>query len=800
MPIRSNIKSSKFAPQIRLYDLANGSNKLKATISERLQAEYDIELYWYAEPKLFDIFDNGGRFVRKDGGNFLTDGFTIGDYVCFQFGFGGSGRTYFGTISAISENGDTLFSSAVLSGINGEYNETVQCIIYYAGNYLQSCIYGYGLIENSEPFNIISKLEGSSQQFYINGIDSLGEFGEINGTIKGWASEFDSIYIQTLGYTAIPIFRDVDFGGVGVGLVNNTVLNYKIRHRFLMLPYFVAGQLQNLQNGIAPSFLQGSNSIKHAFEVDFRRNLSDEDGQKKVQFENLLGSVGFFGENFNGFATQYSIESIDYEVVPSNLPNPSLLAQGITRVKIGVHSQNSTFTNTQNVIVNHSFLPQNETLYTDSTNYFDQNFLFDSITKGSGGAIVTDVSVNFIDANNIEVVALINTTNVPIKLKATDYYLLSVIIEDDAKTQENSDRTALICDINTYDLNPDIPGLCEFYNIKLYEHGTDQIETGNTDYKGWIQDGYLIKGNYRLNRLKNAILNQFMVKIVAWKDGTDDYFELQSNTFNVSNALIDVNGNQQLFINDIQGFKLQFGDQFNQKVMVTGVFDGEWIEYGFGIGLKINWQEWLALANVDTVFYDVLEPNFGLNQNASRYSLKEGYTLQTLCFAVVSQNGIETDYIHKSSMVVNDFGEIGTDDWELLAIQTFDVNNEDLQGSILNTESTYIKAEFMPNFVITPDIENYYGIIRIERQLSQSNKEIYELSSVRLYPTNNLLLPLDGENFLKLSLNGNNIVMECKTDFTKIQNIPYTISARLGQKGEIILGDFNDDFNDDFFN
>jgi len=291
-----------------------------------------------------------------------------------------------------------------------------------------------------------------------------------------------------------------------------------------------------------------------------------------------------------------------------------------------------------------------------------------------------------------------------------------------------------------------------------------------------------------------------MVKIVAWKNGTDDYFELQSNTFNVSNALIDVNGNQQLFINDIQGFKLQFGDQFNQKVMVTGLFDGEWIEYGFGIGLKINWQEWLALANVDTVFYDVLEPNFGLNQNASRYSLKEGYTLQTLCFAVVSQNGIETDYIHKSSMVVNDFGEIGTEDWELLAIQTFDVNNADLQGSILSTETTFIKAEFMPNFVITPDIENYYGIIRIERQLSQSNKEIYELSSVRLYPTNNLLLPLDGENFLKLSLNGNNIVMECKTDFTKIQNIPYTISARLGQKGVIVLGDFNDDFNDDFFN
>ena len=58
MPIKGNIKDSSFAPQIRLFDNVNGSKKLKACINEYIKAVFEIEVYWYAEPKLFDIFDN----------------------------------------------------------------------------------------------------------------------------------------------------------------------------------------------------------------------------------------------------------------------------------------------------------------------------------------------------------------------------------------------------------------------------------------------------------------------------------------------------------------------------------------------------------------------------------------------------------------------------------------------------------------------------------------------------------------------------------------------------------------------
>lgn len=798
MPIKGNIKSSKFAPQIRLFDTNNGSTKLKACISEYIKAIFEVEIYWYAEPKLFDIFDGGGRIVRNDGGSFVNDGFPLGggDFI-LTFNFGASGKSVSGAITSISEDGSILFTNLNDPSLNGTYDDSAECLIC-GDDVLLNANYRFGLIENSEPFNTFSKLEGSNQEYNIADIGASTD-GEIAGTIKGWESSISAVIIQRLADSNIPIFRGPDFGGVGGSVPNGTVLNYRIIHQFPVLPYYTAGQLDNLIQGISPNFLKGNNSLKHAFSCTFKQNLSDEDTNKTVIFENLLGSVGFYGENFNGIKSQYSLDSISYTALPSLLPNPSLLAQGLTRVNAIVNSEKGTFTGTETIIVSHSYLPEDEEEYTNSTDFFNTNLVFESIPNGASGSIVQSVTTSLISPNQLAIEFIIDVSGAKPTLTAESNYLLSVILEDATKTQDQSDRTIILLDVNNYDLNPDIPGLLEFTSFENYDHGTDTSEPGFSNYKGWIQDGYAVKGGFRLDRSLRAILESFSIQIVAWKDGTNDYFVVQENNFNVSNAVIDSDGNQQIFINDEQGFKLDSLDQFNQKVLVTGAFDGTYINYGFGLGLKINWQDWLSLPNADVIFYDVLEPNKGLNQNTSRYSLKQGYTLQTIVKAVVSQDGINTDYINKSELIVNDFGEIASEDWTMLPIQTFDSDLNSLDGTIIPGEYVIIRAEFQPNFAITPDLNDYYGIIRIDRQLSQGSKYIYEMSSIRSVPQDNLLIPLEGESLLKLSLNGSNIVLECRTNKNLIQAIPYNLSARLGGKGVVILGDFNDDFNNDFF-
>ena len=98
-------------------------------------------------------------------------------------------------------------------------------------------------------------------------------------------------------------------------------------------------------------------------------------------------------------------------------------------------------------------------------------------------------------------------------------------------------------------------------------------------------------------------------------------------------------------------------------------------------------------------------------------------------------------------------------------------------------------------------MNEYTGIIRIVERLPQGDKTIYELSSVRSSQPNNLLIPLDGEALTKVSVVGSDVVLECRTDKTLIQNVNYTVSARLlGPAASVIVGDFNDDFSNDFFN
>jgi len=236
--------------------------------------------------------------------------------------------------------------------------------------------------------------------------------------------------------------------------------------------------------------------------------------------------------------------------------------------------------------------------------------------------------------------------------------------------------------------------------------------------------------------------------------------------------------------------------------LTTGSFDGTFITYEFALGLKINWQDWLSLPEAANVFVDAGEPNNGKNQNTSRYSLKQGYTVQTILRADVleTEQDIVTEYIHKIPMVVNDFEEDASQDWSGTIQTENEDNNNDANGSILGAgKGTIIKAVFTPNFAITPDPNDFEGIIRIVEQLPQGDKTIYELSSVRTSQANNLLIPLVGESLTKVSVVGSDVILECRTDKTLIQDVNYTVSARLFGPASVVIGDYNDDFSNDFF-
>jgi len=800
MPIKIQRKASSFSTQLRNY--ADYTTKLKANISEYVQANYEIELFWYSEPNSLQFFDNAQRIVRNDSRKFDNDGFSIRDNIQVQGGFFGAGLVFnFNcNITGISEDGFTLFTDANEVSLNGVEATSEAEPLITGLTVLENLSYEFGLIENDENFNTESKLTFENQKYNVENIPLNSQIdGVQSGNFRGWNSAFGYLKVERKDSSPLPIIRGSDFGSSGGTVPQNAVLNYELSQLLPLLPYFVAGEFSNLENGIAPSFLEGNNSLKHVFNCEFKQNISSEEGNKSIRVESLLGSVGNFGENFNGLQTQYEVNSISYQSQLTTESNNSLFVDEITEVEVIVNSANGTFTGAKNVIISHSYLPIDEEEYQNSTNYFEENFIFESVSKDNSGAIIKNVTTSVLTANSLRVNFEIDLSTTSIELTEESQYLLSICLDDTSLSAENSDRTNLILDLNNYDKSPDIKGLFEVTDFSNYNHLTSFSDAGNNNYKGWIQDGYAVKGNFRVNRTLEALIDTFDIQIVAWKDNTEEYFVLQTTQFNISNAIIDADGNQQIFINETLPFQLKEDDEKNRKVLVTGLFVGDWIEYGFSTGLKIDWQSWLSLENADTVFYDVLKPNFGLNRNASNYSLKEGYTLQTIIKADVSQNGVATEYINKCNLEALNFGEIASEDWSLLTIETFDSLTNSLEGKIISSDYVTIKATFEPNFAITPVIEDYEGILRIEPTLSQSNFEIFELSSLVDYPANNLIIPIEGETLLKLSLDGNKIVLEGRTNKDLIQDIDYNISARLFSSSAVVLGDFNNDFNLDFF-
>jgi len=784
MPIKGDILSAKYAPQIRIYDAAQGSSKLKGGITESIRVDYEVRVFWYAEPTAFDVFDDGGEIRRKDGKSFFDDGFAVGETFSVQFGYDANGQSGSGTISAISEDGFTIFSD-ISTLTNDSYDSTVECLVAGTNN-LDNCIYRFGLIENEESFNTYSKLTGDDQRYYIKDISGSPTFGTISGNIKGWASEVESIFVQKNANSNIPINREPNFSGTGSGPITNSVLNYTIRHQFPLLPFYVVGQLDNIKNLIAPEFLAGSNSLKHIFEATFKRNISDEENNKQVRFQSIDGSVGFFDENFNGIQSQYSLISIEYFDNASGLPNDSLLVQGVTKVVVQIDSADGTFTVNTPIVAVHSYLPEDEEEYLESQDYFNENFAFESVPEGSGGSIVTGVNSTLVNANTLEVEIFINVSSVKPELTAESNYLLALTVENETLTQSNSDRATLLLDVNTYDLNPDIPDLLFVESQENFSWIDDTSIVGYNDFQGWIEDSILSKFEFKLDReVKGAVLNSFSYKIVAFNTITEEYFEIQSIPFVLSNEVIDSStGDQLIQINADRG--LAVGNNiFNTLVLSTeATRTGDFRHYTGQIATKIDWQEWLSLPNADTVFYDNSQPNNGLNKNSSNYSLNKDYELKGLLYFEVSQdsNPTITEYEHFNNIVIKNYDEFAGEQWTCEGYDTRKASdNEDLNGNIIDSEPIIIKAKFAP-VGFTPDPADYVGMVRIEPQLSQGINQLYQIASNRPVDAGYPLIPLDGDNFASLSWDGTYLSVECQTNnnFFDISSLlPSKFSSRL---------------------
>jgi hypothetical protein len=783
MPVELIINSCNFYNQLKsgykFTSLTDPVTNLVGNIGDRIKMVASVDVRWYFASSVangIQISGAGTVFTRASG-SWIDDGFAVGDTISLYYydSLNVYHGLYTGTIASLSDL--TLIPTSPIVTYNGDGSYSVMTI--YGTTALTSLIYKFGLIENNETFNILSKISNNEQVYYIGGIDVTPAYTQSSMLSLGNYKEWISGVGDGSGTTAW-----VTYAGT-----SGQYQRFTIEHVFVINPFYLESWLSNFEDGTVPDLLNGLNSLKYAFEFEFRTLLSNPNTSKIARIENNLGSVGWFDENYNGFNNLYSIDSIVYTDTVSGASCDGLQKGSMTKVVITV---NGTFNLGDNygLIVT---MCTGEDKYISTSNNLEKIFLFDDLifeenggyVGGSYNGIISSVAANIVGSQLVITANIVYSSTQQLQIITDSKYIIGVIVADDTLSYGSSDKVTLLADYNTYVDSADITDLMYVTGFEMFQHFvTDPtVVTGTTKADIWNEDGLCFKFDFWIDLNLDALLNSLKFLVIAYDSTTGDYFILDQYSVNMNNVIIS-GGVQQINISDSRGYKLNASDYFDKVVITTETNIAGKQYYKMYIGQKTSWQDWLLNTDVDTVFYDSSKPNNNLNYKASNYSNLNNYQIKFALLAnIYGTNTIgisgNTDYLILSP-------DITTYDYDLPAtwtstMQTFTEDESvDLDLAIRTDANTLFRVRWARISAFNVGY-NFWAIHRIEES-QESGKNIYELSSVISSISNNILKPVSGSTLLKVTVDPftTTVITDCLIDYTKLDKTKsYKISARL---------------------
>lgn len=795
MGVKVQVISSKFYKQwINAADfsadLTNYTNNLAGSVMQKIklvqQVSVSWESNWVAQVSGANTFwvvsiptSTTMSIVRNDGGNFLRDGMSNGDVVDIVFG-NGSVVQYFndGTITFVDENNIFLsFGSSVSS-----YDITNNNGVIKGKTPLTSLIYNYGLVENGANFSGLSLVNGEEQAWYT--VDTVGAAG---------MSGRDTTMIDMEG---IGVSNAWENGSCKVGFVSDADYKqtFEIEHEFI-IPFFDFGDTDDLENNVLPTYLDGLKSLKYVFDADFRTVISNPNTSKKAKITNILGSVGWFDENFNGFDSNYQLNSVTYTDVSLNSADGVLLT-GTTTVTVEIEKLVGNF-GTDNVGVYFSYLPQLEGEVKNTATNFEDNFMYDVIFAVIGSAATSGTGVldNCLAAATTNILTITFETTLStaqqLRLANGGKYVLGFEVGDSTIAAGNSDAVILKT-INSFDFSADIPDLMTC-NFEIFPHTQPFLDGGFSNAKAWNEDGFGFKGRLFLDLAKDARIDGMKGLLVAYNATANSYFILDEYNYQLGILVVNVGGQdyQILDMSSTRNYPLVSGSEKNgvsvtldQSTVVTPYTS---VEYDFTFAQKIRWEDWIRNYAANPLFYDSTKENSNLNYKSSNFTIF-GYKIRFLFeFNVYGTNdlGVSANTIYRTfsnKITVYDYEKDAYTPTPRFTqtIETFTSDGSvNLSGAIQVGVDTLMKITWTSIFGSITSLTGYWAIHRIEKS-GQTGQQIDEFSSYEDNELTNNLLKGITNDYLDLALVGGKIVSTCLIDGTKIlDGVDYNLSGRI---------------------
>ena len=798
--------SNEFEPTDTTWLLANIGEKITATIDFTVRADAipngsttTIECNPPGNPS--------NDYIQTVGFAGFQD-FNLGDNIAifdtFSGGTNGGGYTIVEKISASIIRVDAALASETIDSAN-DYIALVTP--------MEAIRYNWNLIGNSENPTFNSKIDNSNQEL----------------TVKNYPTGSTPV-------TAMGFFGDLSYqiGSATITrLATGTVTGqqqFRIIHEFYITPFFLSAQYTDLQNGVAPSYFLNAECLKFIFRIEAGEDLSNPNSFQFSQTLDVSGNSGWFNESFNSGYTDYSVKSISYEddITTNSVPGIQL-STNKTRIKIVIENTISSpfLNNNTDFTANFSYLPEFQTEYQQNGKTVIENFYFDRGFQTVGSAAIAGdnfgtnqqvfetIEATFTSTSEIEVELLVSLSPAmitDIEARGRKAFAIWITTQNHLLATADADKVALLADVEVFYQDTTDAGLLTWANpVFLKHYETDPLTEGADTINGRIEDDILRYDQFyidRNGREDNTInIQQTRQFLIAKNSVTGDEFILEQFFQNWNNTTLVNDGTPSgqyttQFINFVQDrvFKMPTNDERKQiKVSRRSDLDTtDFRYYEMYYPFMMRWEDWIALLNANTNFFDASLPQNGLNQLWNRYSTFANWDIYYRNQVILNQldnvTNINSQLTYSQDKIIDSFTYLESADWINEDISSFTLTGSPLLSGgtefIQGFEDTKIIAskEWAGAGVKPNNATEVVWVMRIEVYEQGSITDIRFISSVYDWLQFSWFKSTDLSNKLVLSETGGVFKAEALIDYTLIPaGTQFRISARIYDKRTAVV-------------
>jgi len=782
------IDSVVFSSEIRAFSTsaANSTSVLKANAGEQIRA--NIQFRATIETRANAA--NGGTFtvtlisgathsITIDNANFITDGWRVGDVFTLTDNAGG---------------GIGVAAGQTILVVQGNYMEITAVAPLVAGTYanadmqltteLTTLRFNYNFTPVSLRTDLVQQLIQSIQGFQYTNLVSVGAF------------QTGAAYVPNRGNTGTSQAKRL-------AATASFEQFFEIEHDFIVLPSGNDPEFTNLETLSAPEPYK-TETVTYGHDIELGVG-SDNLTLRPLVLDRLGNdSVGWRNENFNGGVNDFVLDSVAYADVATGDALTTIEAKGVTEVTAVISRVSGTFVTTDSTVVHHSYLPT-EVAYQNSLTDYQTTWVYESLQNdidaaGASGTIITNYTATLL-ANVLTVTFHIQYTVAQLGFIFDDgAFELYIALEEAALTADASNKVNLKIDAKRLTKSSDDTTLLTIPTLEFYNHLTPftlGVTTGNTSVEMWIEEGILVAGGFSIATAPDITeVTKIDVQVIAENTITGNIFVLNSDIIpTVTQAIIDQSGDnvQLLQLDSTRALQLQAGDQFNFLKLQTGTWAANVQPYTYQIGIKMPWQDWISVPEVDSVFFDATKPNNNLNKKASNYSDLSNYVIKVRAVIDVTKLGIITTHnILSPAFKVFDYEKdrnVTPDYTGNIALT--DKNSNALGANIIQNEDNTVTATFDDGSTKV-DVADFEAITRLQIKSQGTDESIHEISSTNGVLTGDILKPLAGETNLKKTIVLGDYTAACLIDGLQLLNTDYSISSRLYQ---IAFSNFSMEFD-----